>query len=159
MTESQTTSRDPNRTHFFEVKTTIRVKILSDKKTFLPEEDTSRKRHLMLVGGHGDKTGSVSSFELRKKKCGEIATFHSDIPSSSRDEGSHRERVGIFSWKELKKRGRPSPTEQVSCLCILYTQPSSAPLSSLYRIREPSARYLGFPLHPDTTLFYSPGKP
>ena len=52
--ESQATSRDPNRTRFLEVRTDIRVKMPCDKKTLLAEEDVSKKRNLMLVGGHAD---------------------------------------------------------------------------------------------------------
>ena len=52
--ESQATSRGPNRTRFLEVQSSIRVKMLCDKKTFLTEADTSKKRNLMLVGVHVD---------------------------------------------------------------------------------------------------------
>ena len=49
-----------NRTRFLAVQTTIRVKMLCDKETLIVEEtlvvetDTSKKRNLMLVGGHSD---------------------------------------------------------------------------------------------------------
>ena len=52
--ESQSTSRDPNRTRFLTVQVAIRVKIQCDKKTLLAEADASKKRNLMLVGGHED---------------------------------------------------------------------------------------------------------
>ena len=52
--ESQSTSRDPNRTSFLVVQTAIRVKMQCDKETLLGEADTSKKRNLMLVGGHED---------------------------------------------------------------------------------------------------------
>ena len=38
------------------METTIRVEILYDKKTLVPEEVVSRKRYLMLVGGYVDNT-------------------------------------------------------------------------------------------------------
>ena len=52
--ESQSTSSDPNRTRFLAVQAAIRVKMQCDKKTLLRETDTSKKRNLMLVGGHTD---------------------------------------------------------------------------------------------------------
>jgi hypothetical protein len=39
--ESQSTSRDPNRTRFLEVQVTIRDNIQCDKKSLFPEVDTS----------------------------------------------------------------------------------------------------------------------
>jgi hypothetical protein len=52
--ESQSTSHDPNRTRFLTVQTVIRVKIQCDKKTLLADADVSKKRNLLLVGGHTD---------------------------------------------------------------------------------------------------------
>ncbi len=53
--ESPVTSRDPNTTRFLEVQTAIRVKMICDKKTSVfGEEDTSKKRNLMLVGLNTD---------------------------------------------------------------------------------------------------------
>ena len=52
--ESQSTSRDPNRTSFLVVQTAIRVKMQCDKKVLLPEADTSKKRNLMFVGGNSE---------------------------------------------------------------------------------------------------------
>jgi hypothetical protein len=52
--ESQSRSRGPNRTRFLTVQTAIRTKMECDKETLLAEADASKKRNLMLVGGHGD---------------------------------------------------------------------------------------------------------
>ena len=52
--ESQSTSRDPNTTRFLTVQSTIRAKMQCDKKTLCAEVDASKKRNLMLVGGHAD---------------------------------------------------------------------------------------------------------
>jgi hypothetical protein len=52
--ESQSTSRDPNRTRFLTEQTTIRDKIQCDKKTLLTVVDTFKKRNLMVVGRHSD---------------------------------------------------------------------------------------------------------
>ena len=52
--ESQSTSCDPNRSRFLTAQMTILTKIQCDKKTFLAEADASKKRNLMLVGGHTD---------------------------------------------------------------------------------------------------------
>jgi hypothetical protein len=52
--ESQSTSRVPNRTRFLVVQTTILDKMQCDKKSFLAAEDASKKRNLMVVGGHAD---------------------------------------------------------------------------------------------------------
>jgi hypothetical protein len=51
--ESQSTSRDPNRTRFL-VQAAIRDKMQCDKKSFLATADASKKRNLMVVGGHAD---------------------------------------------------------------------------------------------------------
>ncbi len=51
--ESQSTSRDPNRTRFLSVQDAIHDKMQCDKKTLLAEVDASKKR-LMLVGGYAD---------------------------------------------------------------------------------------------------------
>jgi hypothetical protein len=52
--ESQSTSRDPNRTRFLAVQTAIRVKMQCDKKSLLSAVDASKQRNLMVVGGHSD---------------------------------------------------------------------------------------------------------
>jgi hypothetical protein len=52
--ESQSTSRGPNRTRFLAVQVAIRVKMQCDKKSFLAVVDASKKRNLMVVGGHAD---------------------------------------------------------------------------------------------------------
>ena len=52
--ESQSTSRDPNRTRFLVVQAVIRAKMQCDKKTLLAEADASKKRNLTLVGGYAD---------------------------------------------------------------------------------------------------------
>jgi hypothetical protein len=52
--ESQSTSRGPNRTRFLAVQAVIRAKMQCDKKTLLADADASKKRNLMLVGGHAD---------------------------------------------------------------------------------------------------------
>jgi hypothetical protein len=57
--ESQSTSRGPNRTRFLAVQAVIRAKMQCDKKTFLTDADASKKRNLLLVGGHADNTVEV----------------------------------------------------------------------------------------------------
>ena len=52
--ESQSTSRVPNRTRFLTVQATIRTKMQCDMETLFAEADASKKRNLMLVGGHAD---------------------------------------------------------------------------------------------------------
>jgi hypothetical protein len=52
--ESQSTSRGPNRIRFLAVQAAIRAKMQCDKKSLLVEEDASKKRNLMEVGGHAD---------------------------------------------------------------------------------------------------------
>ncbi len=52
--ESQSTSRDPNRTHFLAEEAAIRAKVQCDKKSLLAAADASKKRNLMVVGGHAD---------------------------------------------------------------------------------------------------------
>ena len=61
--ESQSTSCDTNRTRFLVVQEAIRVKMQCDMKTLPTEEDASKKRNLMLVGGHTDNDVDL---------CGEI---------------------------------------------------------------------------------------
>jgi hypothetical protein len=57
--ESQSTSRDPNRTRFLTVQEVIRVKMQCDKKTFLADVDASKKRNLLLIGGNADNLAEV----------------------------------------------------------------------------------------------------
>ena len=52
--ESQSTSRDPNRTRFLAVQTAIRTKMQCDKKSLLAAADASKQHNLMVVGGHSD---------------------------------------------------------------------------------------------------------
>jgi hypothetical protein len=52
--ESQSTSRGPNRTRFLVVQEVIRVKMQCDEKTLLADADASKKRNLLLVGGHAE---------------------------------------------------------------------------------------------------------
>jgi hypothetical protein len=52
--ESQSTSRDPNRTRFLAVQAAIRAKMQCDQKSLLAAADASKKRNLMAVGGHAD---------------------------------------------------------------------------------------------------------
>ena len=52
--ESQSTSRVPNRTRFLAVQTVIRDKMQCDKKSLLASADASKKRNLMVVAGHAD---------------------------------------------------------------------------------------------------------
>ncbi len=52
--ESQSSSRGPNRTRFLAVQAAIRDKMQCDKKSLLAAADASKKRHLMVVGGHAD---------------------------------------------------------------------------------------------------------
>jgi hypothetical protein len=52
--ESQSTSRVPNRTRFLAVQAEIRAKMQCDKKSLLPAADASKKRKLMVVGGHAE---------------------------------------------------------------------------------------------------------
>jgi hypothetical protein len=63
--ESQSTSRDPNKPRFLTVQVVIHAKMQCDKKTLLAEADTSKKRNLMLVGGHTDHVVDL---------CGEVNT-------------------------------------------------------------------------------------
>ena len=57
--ELQSTSRGPNRTNYLSVQAVIRAKMQCDKKTLLADADTSKKRNLMLVGGHADNPVEV----------------------------------------------------------------------------------------------------
>jgi hypothetical protein len=50
--ESQSVSRGPNRTRFLTVQAVIRAKMQCDKKSLLAAADASKKRNLMVVGGH-----------------------------------------------------------------------------------------------------------
>jgi hypothetical protein len=54
--ESQSTSRGPNRTRFLVVQAAIRAKMQCDKKSLLAAADASKKRKLMVVGGHADNS-------------------------------------------------------------------------------------------------------
>ena len=58
-TESQSTSRGPNRTRFLSVQAAIRAKMQYDEKCLLAAADASKKRNLLLVGGHADNTVEV----------------------------------------------------------------------------------------------------
>jgi hypothetical protein len=62
--ESQSTSRDLNRTCFLAVHTTISVKMKCDKKSLLTAVNSSKKHNLMAVEGHEDNT--VNRFEKEK---------------------------------------------------------------------------------------------
>ncbi len=53
-TESQSTSRGPNRTRILTVQVSIRIKMQCDQKSFLAEADSSKILNLMVVGGHKD---------------------------------------------------------------------------------------------------------
>ncbi len=44
----------PNRTRFLAVQAAIRAKMQCDKKSLLAAADESKKRNLMVVGGHAD---------------------------------------------------------------------------------------------------------
>jgi hypothetical protein len=57
--ESQSTSRDPNRTRFLAAQEVIRAKMQCDKKTLLADADASKKRNLLLVGGDADNPVEV----------------------------------------------------------------------------------------------------
>ena len=57
--ESQSTLRGPNRTRFLAVQAVIRAKMQCDKKTLLADADASKKRNLLLVGGHADNPVEV----------------------------------------------------------------------------------------------------
>jgi hypothetical protein len=48
--ESQSTSRDPNRTRFLTVQVTIPDKMECDKKSLFAEADAPKKWNLLLVG-------------------------------------------------------------------------------------------------------------
>ena len=74
--ESQSTSRDPNRTRFLTVQTAIRTKMQCDKKTLLAEADASKKRNLILVGGYSDTAVDL---------CGEKAMLMQSDNASARD--------------------------------------------------------------------------
>ncbi len=66
--ESQSTSRDPNRTRFLSVQVAIRAKMKCDKKTWLAEADASKKR-LMLVGGYVDNAVDLCGEDKGDAKC------------------------------------------------------------------------------------------
>jgi hypothetical protein len=67
--ESQSTSRDPNRTRFLTVQTTIRVKTQCDKKCLLAAADASEKRIQMVVGGHADNAVDMCAADNADAKC------------------------------------------------------------------------------------------
>jgi hypothetical protein len=73
--ESQSTSRDPNRTRLLTVQVVIRDKMQCDKKSLLVTADASKKRNLMVVGGHPDNTVDL---------CGEDST---DVNHQCLDKG------------------------------------------------------------------------
>ena len=52
--ESLPTSSGPHRNRFLEVQAEIRDRMVSDKKTLLPEVVVSAKRNLLIVGGCAD---------------------------------------------------------------------------------------------------------
>jgi hypothetical protein len=67
--ESQSTSRDPKRTRFLVVQSTIRVKIQCDKKSLFASVDASNKRKLMTVGGHTDHPVDLCGEDSADGKC------------------------------------------------------------------------------------------
>jgi hypothetical protein len=83
--ESQSTSRGPNRTRFLAVQAAIRAKMQCDKKkTFLVESDASKKRNLMLVGGHTDNVVDLCAEDNAdaKRQClGKGQTMPTKPPS------------------------------------------------------------------------------
>jgi hypothetical protein len=62
--EPQSTSRGPSRTRFLAVQAAIRAKMQCDKKSLLAETDASKKRNLILVGGHADNAICVEKAML-----------------------------------------------------------------------------------------------
>jgi hypothetical protein len=79
--ESQSTSRDPNRTRFLEVQVTIRDEIQCDNKSSFPEVDTSLKKNLMLVGGHGDNTVDLCGEDNTDTKSQFLGKGHRTVVS------------------------------------------------------------------------------
>ena len=82
--ESQSTSRDPNRTRFLVVQVVIRVKIQCDKKTLFADADTSKKRNLILVGGYADNTVDLcgeSNTDAKRQCLGKGQTMLTKPPS------------------------------------------------------------------------------
>jgi len=82
--ESQSTSSDPNRTRFLTVQSGIRVKMQCDKKSFLEGEDTSKKRNLMVVGGHTDNAADLcgeDNADAKRQCLGKGQTMPTKPPS------------------------------------------------------------------------------
>ena len=101
--ESQSTSRGPSRTRFLAVKTVIRTKMQCDKKSLLVEPDTSKKRNLMLVGGHTDNAVDL---------CGE------DNADAKRqclgdDADAKRQCLGVKSPSETRYGSRVTMSERM----------------------------------------------
>ena len=66
--ESQSTSCVPNRTRFFYTDHNT-PKMQCDKKSFLVEADTSKKRNLMLVEGHAENDVDLCGDDNADAKC------------------------------------------------------------------------------------------
>ena len=92
--ESQSTSRDPNRTRFLAVQTPIRVKMQCDcdKKSLLAAADASKKRNLMVVGGHTDNTVDLcgeDSADVKRQCLGKGQTILTKSPNQAEFEECH----------------------------------------------------------------------
>ena len=103
--ESQSTSRGPNRTRFLAVQATIRTKMQCDKKSLFAEEDASKKRNLMVVGGHTDNPVDLCAEDNAdaKRQClVKGQTMLTKQPSQAEfeecwSEGDYQERFESFS--------------------------------------------------------------
>ena len=84
--ESQSTSRDPNRTRFLAVQTAIRAKMQCDKKTLLAEADASKKRNLIWVGGYADNAVDLcgeGNADAKRQCLGKGQTMLTKPPSQA----------------------------------------------------------------------------
>ena len=84
--ESQSTSRGPNRTRFLAVQAVIRAKMQCDKKTLLADADASKKRNLLLVGGHEDNPVEVcgeGNADAKRPSLGKGQTMLTKPPSQA----------------------------------------------------------------------------
>ena len=84
--ESQSTSRGPNRTRFLAVQAAICAKMQCDKKTLLSDADASKKRNLLLVGGHADNTVEVcgeGNVDVKRPRLDKGQTMLTKPPSQA----------------------------------------------------------------------------
>jgi hypothetical protein len=84
--ESQSTSRVPNRTRFLAVEVAIRAKMQCDKKSLLAaaDSDASKKRNLMVVGGHAENAVDLcgeDNTDAKRQCLGKGQTIPTKSPS------------------------------------------------------------------------------